>query len=208
MSVTKRSWLGLAAVAVTGSWVIWTPAAALAEPTPETPTEAQPAQTAEVLHNVIYRARVDGVSRGAKIRYRAEGNELQTAEPTMIPGRVFEANTVLPASEIANMRVSIEWPYSANLHCEILVDDALVAQADDFIGPRATPQRDDPDFGTLTCQVPVSGIANEVPVDPAAPVDPAEAPAEAQPPLEVQPPAATEALPVVTQGLPVVTGRP
>lgn len=178
MSVTKRRWLRLAAVAVTGSWVIWTPAAALAEPTPETPTEVPAAQTSEVLHNVIYRARVDGVSRGATIRYRAEGNQLQTAEPTMLPGRVFEANTVLSESDIANMRVSIEWPYSANLHCEILVDNALVAQADDFIGPRATPQRDDPNFGTLTCQVPVSGVANDVQVDPAAP------PPEGQPPIE------------------------
>lgn len=148
---------------------------ALADPEPQPQVETPPAPDQELLHNVVYRARVDGVSRGARITYRAEGDQLQVAEPTMIPGRVFEANTVLPASEIANVRVSIEWPYSANLHCEILVDDALVAQADDFIGPRVTPQRDDPNFGTLTCQVPVSGIANSVPVDPAA-APPAAAP--------------------------------
>ena len=142
---------------------------ALADPDPQPQLET-PAPEPEMLHNVVYRARVDGVSRGARITYRAEGDQLQIAEPTMIPGRVFEANTVLPASEIANVRVSIEWPYTANLHCEILVDDALVAQADDFIGPRATPQRDDPNFGALTCQVPVSGIANSVPVDVGPPV--------------------------------------
>ena len=181
MNVTKRRWLGLAAIAVTGSWVIWTPAAALAQPTPETPTEGQAAPEPDLLHNVVYRARVDGVSRGATIRYRAEGNQLQTAEPTMIPGRVFEANTVLSSSETANVRVSIDWPYSANLHCEILVDNTLVAQADDFIGPRATPQRDDPNFGTLTCQVPVSGVVNAIPLDPAAP------PPEGQPPVEPAP---------------------
>ena len=44
------------------------------------------------------------------------------------------------------MQVSIQWPYSANLHCEILVDDAIVAQADQFIAPRLTPDKDDPDL--------------------------------------------------------------
>ena len=86
----------------------------------------------------------------------------------MVPGRVFEANTVLTASQVANLRVSIEWPYSANLHCEILVDDAVVAQADDFISPRVLPQKDDPDYGAITCEAPVSAVANTVPVDPAA----------------------------------------
>ena len=94
------------------------------------------------------------------------------ANPTMVPGRVFEVNTVLPASKVATMRLSVEWPYSANLHCEILVDDAVVAQADDFIAPRVLPQREDPDYGALTCEVPVSGVADIVPVDPLAPPAP------------------------------------
>jgi hypothetical protein len=144
------------------------PAIALAQPETQPGVES-PAPEQELLHNIIYRARVDGVSRGATITYRAEGDQVQTANPTMVPGRVFEANTVLPASQIANLRVSIEWPYSANLHCEILVDEAIVAQADDFIAPRVLPQRDDPDYGAITCEAPVSGIANTIPVDPAAP---------------------------------------
>ncbi|MBX7434335.1 hypothetical protein JDV09_19860 [Mycobacterium sp. Y57] len=150
------------------------PAVAGADPEIQ-PAVDTPAPAPEVLHNIIYRARVDGVSRGATISYRADGDQFQTANPTMVPGRVFEANAVLPASQIANVRVSIEWPYSANLHCEILVDDAVVAQADDFVGPRLTPQREDPDFGSLTCQAPVSGIDNVAPVDPAAPL-PADLP--------------------------------
>ena len=97
----------------------------------------------------------------------------------MVPGRIFEANTVLPASQRANMRVSIEWPYSANLRCEILVDDAMVAQAEDFIAPRITPNREDPDYGALTCEAPVSGAANPIPADPAAP-----------PPVDTVPPPA------------------
>lgn len=155
---------------------------AAAEPNDQSELE-NPAS--ELLHNVTYRARVDGVSRGATIAYEAEGDVVQIANPTMVPGRVFEANTVLPASDIANVRISIQWPYSANLHCEILVDDALVAQADDFIAPRVLPQRDDPDYGALTCEAPVSGIANVVPADPApAPPPPGEpAPPGAAPPM-------------------------
>lgn len=181
MSSNKRGWLTVAAAAVVsvGSQLI--PATALAEPD-ATETEVPPAPEQEILHNILYRARIDGVSRGATITYAAEGDQTQTANPTMVPGRTFEANTVLPAAGLANMRVSIEWPYSANLHCEILVDDAVVAAADDFIAPRVTPQRDDPDYGAITCEAPVSGVANVIPADPnAPPVDPA-VPAEEVPP--------------------------
>src|SRR5215207_1424626 len=111
MSSTKRGWLTMAALAVVavGSQLI--PATALAEPD-GTETELQPAPEQQVLRNIIYRARIDGVSRGATITYAAEGDQVQTANPTMVPGRIFEANTVLPTSGVANMRVAIDWPYS------------------------------------------------------------------------------------------------
>lgn len=173
MSSTKRVSMavGVVAAVLTGSQLI--PATALAEPGTEPDTEVQPAPGEELLHNITYRARVDGVSRGATITFAAEGDQTQTANPTMVPGRIFEVQTVLPASQVANMRVSIEWPYSANLHCEILVDDSMVAQADDFIAPRVLPNKDDPDYGALRCEAPVSGIPNPVPANPAAvqPVD-------------------------------------
>ena len=171
MSSTTRVWMAAAAVAaaLAGSQLI--PANALADPEVPPATEVAPPPEQELLHNITYRARVDGMSRGATIMYAAEGDQVQTANPTMVPGRIFEANTVLPASQQANMRVSIEWPYSANLHCEILVDDAVVAQADDFIAPRITPNREDPDYGALTCEAPLSGAANTIPADPAAPPD-------------------------------------
>jgi hypothetical protein len=161
MSSPKHGWLAIAAVAAVAVGSQLTPATALADP------QGQPQQ--ELLHNITYRARVDGVARGATIRYAAEGNQFQSANPTMVPGRIFEANTVLPGSQQASMKVSIEWPYSVNLHCEILVDDVLVAQADDFIAPRFMPARDDPDYGALTCEAPVSGAANTIAPDPAAP---------------------------------------
>ena len=70
------------------------------------------------------------------------------------------------------MRISIQWPYSANLHCEILVDDQLYAQADQFIGPKLTPARDDPDYGAMNCGAPLSnatGLPADV-LDPPAPL--------------------------------------
>jgi hypothetical protein len=185
MSSTKRGWLAIAAMAIAGAGPQLFPATAMADPVTQPQTDTQPAPPGdEVLHNIIYRARVDGISRGATITYAAEGDQVQTTNPTMVPGRTFEANTVLPASQVANMRVSIEWPYSANLHCEILVDDTVAAQADDFIAPRVLPQRDDPDYAALTCETPVSGVGNIAPTDPnasPAPEGPAAPPAAPPP---------------------------
>lgn len=188
MSLTEHGWITAAALAtlIVGSQLI--PVHALADP--EGPPQPDPAAASDpgVLHNIIYRARVDGVSRGATISYAAEGDQTQTASPTMVPGRTFEVNTVLPADKQANMRLSIEWPYSANLTCEILVDDALVAKAEDFIAPRVVPVQDDPDYGALTCEAPVSGIPNvvspegEVPPADMAAVEPARADGTAPPP--------------------------
>jgi hypothetical protein len=109
-------------------------------------------------HNVTYRARVDGLARGALITYKLNDTQVQSANPTMLPGRTFEANAVLGNPQDAGMQVSIQWPYSANLHCEILVDDATVAQADQFISPRLTPASDDPLYGVLTCGAPLSNV--------------------------------------------------
>ena len=180
MVSTKRGWFVGAAVTamLAGSQLI--PATALADPEGQPQPELEPSPGHEVLHNVVYRARVDGVSRGATITYSAEGDRIQSANPTMVPGRTFEANTVLPASKLANMRISIEWPYSANLHCEILVDDQIVAKADDFIAPRVLPNREDPDYGALTCEAPVTPAA--LPGVPLEPPVPAEEPAPPPPP--------------------------
>jgi hypothetical protein len=164
MSSTGRRRIATAAFASAVVLSQLIPASALADP-PGAPQPNPVAQGDDVLHNITYRARVDGVSRGATVTYAAEGDQTQTANPTMVPGRVFEANTVLATSKQANMRVSIEWPYSANLTCEILVDDALVAKAEDFIAPRVLPVKDDPDYGALTCEAPVGGVPNVVPPD-------------------------------------------
>ena len=73
------------------------------------------------------------------------------------------------------MQVSIQWPYGANLHCEILVDDALVAQADQFIRPRLTHADEDPDYGKLFCGAPlIKPAAVGTPADPGTSATPAE----------------------------------
>ena len=118
-----------------------------------------------VLHNVIYRARVTGLARGALIGYRISDTQVNSADPTMLPGRNFEATGILTDPAEAGMRISIQWPYSASLHCEILVDDQLVIQADQFIAPRLTPAKDDPDYGAMNCGAPLSN-ATGIPLAP------------------------------------------
>ena len=172
--------MSVAAASLAAACASLAPATAWADPTPE--PEPQPVAQQD-LHNITYRARVDGVARGALITYRISDTQVQSADPTMLPGRIFEAQAVLTDPQQAGMQVSIQWPYSANLHCEILVDDATVAKADQFIRPRLTPADDDPDYGRLMCGAPLSSATGNV-VDTA----PTDAPA-APPPTEQSAPA-------------------
>src|SRR6185312_8227408 len=139
-----------------------------------------PTAQADELHNVTYRARVDGVSRGLTVTYNVSDTEVETANPTILPGQIFEANAVLANPQHAGMEISIRWPYTANLHCEILVDDAITAQADDYIAPRLVPQSNDPGYGVMPCG---SELAN------AAAVNAATSAPNEPPPVEAPPPA-------------------
>lgn len=137
-------------------------------------------------HNITYRARVDGVSRGTLVTYRLTDTQLNSATPSLLPGEMFEASAVLNTPANAGMQVSIQWPYSASLHCEILVDDDIVAQADQFVAPRLTPQRQDPGYGVLSCGSvtdfdPSQQYNAELPGAPAAPGAPASPTAPAAP---------------------------
>jgi hypothetical protein len=152
---------------------------------PVPPPEGQVPDLGPGPYNVTYRARVDGVSRGATISYKISDAEVNTANPTMVPGRTFEATGVVDNSNQAGMQVSIQWPYSASLHCEILVNDQIIAEADQFVAPRLTPQHQDPGYGVLSCgsvtNFPTGNTAPSDPVDDAPPVDPS-APAQPAPP--------------------------
>lgn len=130
-----------------------------------------------IQHNITYRARVDGLARGALVSYRISDTQVNSADPSMLPGRIFETTAVLTDPKEAGMRISIQWPYSANLHCEILVDDQLVVQADQFISPRLTPARDDPDYGAMSCGAPLSNAMGSAPT-PMLPAGPLPGPAD------------------------------
>ncbi len=164
------------------------PATALAQPQPDPQTEVQPAPGEQILHNVIYRARADGTSRGAIVAYKMDDQNVNSAEPTLLPGRTFEVNAVLADPKLAGMQLSIDWPYGSNLHCEILVDDQIIAQADQFIAPRLLRPKDDPLYGVLQCgaplDIPVAGAnpVNTNPVvDSGTPADGATPPPPAAP---------------------------
>lgn len=190
MSSAKYAWGVLPALAglLTGALLI--PAAAQADP--EAPPQVEPLPDQQ-LHNVTYRARIDGVSRNATIAYKIDDANINTADPSMLPGRVFEATGVVTNPETAGMAVRIDWPYSANLHCEILVDDQVIAQADTFVGPRLTRPKDDPNYGSLPCGAPLNNAVPGTGVDTApagtdAALPPAADPA-VPPPAEPAPPA-------------------
>lgn len=134
--------LAMSVATLLGSLLV--PAVAAAQPEPE------------ILHNVIYRARADGTSRGAVVAYKMDDQNVNSAQPTLLPGQTFEVNAVLADPKLAGMEISIEWPYGSNLHCEILVDDQIVAKADQFIAPRLLRPKDDPMYGMLQCGAPLN----------------------------------------------------
>jgi len=172
MSLSKRRWLAAAvgAMVVAGAQLSVSPAHAdPASPSPAPPTPP----TGEVLHNVTYRARADGTSRGAVVAYKIDDNNVNSDQPTLLPGVTFEVNTVLRDPKQAGMEISIQWPYGSNLHCEILVDDETVAQADQFIAPRLFRVKDDPLYGTLQCGAPLDTPAPAQVPSPGAPDTPA-----------------------------------
>ncbi|AFP40187.1 hypothetical protein [Mycolicibacterium smegmatis] len=184
MSSTKYAWATSAVLAglLIGAQIA--PATALADPPVEPAVD--PAAPPQVegqtgpLHNVTYRARIDGVSRNATIAYKIDDSNVNTADPTMLPGRTFEATGVVTDPQLAGMTVRIDWPYSANLHCEILVDDQVIAQADTFVAPRLTRPKNDPGYGSLLCGANLAdgtgNVINTGPVEPVEPVAPAEPP--------------------------------
>lgn len=166
MGPTNRMWTaGVAAAAMLVGSVL-SAGAATAQPSAE--TEVAPAPPApEILQDVIYRARADGTSRGAVVAYKMDDQNVNSAQPTLLPGQTFEVNAVLADPKLAGMEISIEWPYGSNLHCEILVDDQVVAKADQFIAPRLLRPKDDPMYGVLQCGAPLN-----LPADGAAPATP------------------------------------
>jgi hypothetical protein len=116
-------------------------------------SQLTPATARADLHNITYRARVDGVAPGSQATFVINVNQTNTAPLNSMPGNVFEANTVLADPNQAGMQVSIRWPYAANVHCEIDVDDKVATQVDRLVQP--APGSTDPMNGVLPCGAPL-----------------------------------------------------
>jgi hypothetical protein len=116
-------------------------------------SQLTPATARAHLHNITYRARVDGVAPGSQATFVINVNQTNTAPLNSMPGNVFEANTVLADPNQAGMQVSIRWPYAANVHCEIDVDDKVATQVDRLVQP--APGSTDPMNGVLPCGAPL-----------------------------------------------------
>jgi len=136
MSCKGRRLLPIAAVAVIAAGAQLNPAMARAD-----------------LHNITYRARIDGVTTGSQATFVINGGQTNTAGLSSMPGNAFEADTVLPDPQQAGMRIVLHFPYSANVHCEIDVDDNIFAQADRMVRPVAGNA--DPNNGALQCGAPL-----------------------------------------------------
>jgi hypothetical protein len=112
-----------------------------------------PAVARADLHNITYVARVDGLAPGSTATFITGDKQTNMAQLSNMPGNAFEADAVLPDPHQAGMQVSIKWPYSANVHCEIDVDHNPLIQVDQVISP--VPGSADPMNGVLPCGAPL-----------------------------------------------------
>ncbi len=128
----------------------WIPVAALVI---AVGSQLSPATARADLHNITYRARIDGVTTGSQATFVINGGQTNTTGLPSMPGNVFEANTVLPDPQQAGLRIVLRFPYSANVHCEIDVDDNVFTQADQMVRPALG--NSDPNNGALQCGAPL-----------------------------------------------------
>ncbi|MGZ4584437.1 MAG: hypothetical protein ACXVYI_08760 [Mycobacterium sp.] len=118
-------------------------------------SQLSPATARADLHNITYRARIDALTTGSQATFIINGGQTNTTNLPSMPGNVFKANTVLPDPQQAGMRIVLHFPYSANVHCEIDVDDNVFTQADQMVKP--APGNADPNNGALQCGAPLPG---------------------------------------------------
>lgn len=112
-----------------------------------------PATARADLHNITYRARIDALTTGSQATFITNGGHTNTTNLPSMPGNAFEANTVLPDPAQAGLRIVLHFPYAANVHCEIDVDDNVFTQADQMVRPVAG--NSDPNNGALQCGAPL-----------------------------------------------------
>jgi hypothetical protein len=118
-------------------------------------SQVSPAIARADLHNITYRARIDALTTGSQATFVTNGGQTSTTSLPTMPGNVFEANTVLPDPQQAGLRIVLHFPYSANVHCEIDVDDGVFVQVDQMVRPALG--NSDPMNGALQCGAPLPG---------------------------------------------------
>jgi hypothetical protein len=138
MRASKHRWLPIAVLTVIAAGSQPIPAFARAD-----------------LHNITYRARIDALTTGSQATFVINGGQTSTTGLPSVPGNVFEANTVLGDPQQAGLRIVLHFPYSANVHCEIDVDDNVFTQVDQMVRP--VPGSADPMNGVLQCGAPLPG---------------------------------------------------
>ncbi|OMC47238.1 hypothetical protein A5745_10600 [Mycobacterium sp. IS-2888] len=138
MSLSKRRGMTIAALTLVAAGAQLSPATARAD-----------------LHNITYRARIDALTTGSQATFVINGGQTNTTSLPSMPGNVFEANTVLPDPAQAGLRIVLRFPYAANVHCEIDVDDNVFTQADQMVRPALGNA--DPNSGALQCGAPLPG---------------------------------------------------
>ena len=95
------------------------------------------------------------MTTGSQATFVMQGGQTNSAPLSTLPGRAFEANTVLDDPQKAGMRIVLRWPYSGNVHCEIDVDDQVFSQVDQRVAP--VHGNGDPLNGVLQCGTPIVG---------------------------------------------------
>ena len=112
-----------------------------------------PATAQADMHNITYVARIDGVAPGSQATFITAENQTNMAQLSALPGNAFQADAVLADPRHAGMQIALKWPYSANVHCEIDVDDKVFVQVDQVVRP--APGSADLMNGVLPCGAPL-----------------------------------------------------
>lgn len=115
-----------------------------------------PASAVDELHNVTYIAKVDAWSSGNVVTFMRNDTETASADLDAF-GTPFEASAVMADPSKAGMVIRLRFPTTANVHCEIKVDDVTTVKSDRFVNTWGNTN--DPHTGAMLCGALISSMA-------------------------------------------------
>ncbi|MBS9533045.1 hypothetical protein KIH27_05510 [Mycobacterium sp. M1] len=115
-----------------------------------------PASAANEMHNVTYIAKVDAWTTGSVVTFMRTDTETASADLDGF-GAPFEANTVMADPSRAGMVIRLRFPATANVHCEIKVDDVVTVKSDRFVNTWGNTN--DPHVGAMLCGALITSMA-------------------------------------------------